>query len=492
LGWPALPIDAFPDPTIILGNRDQIMFVNAQAETLFGYDRAELVGQPFRLLVPDQTNLRTADGLVRMHGRHKNGTEVSVEVLLGPLGEGSVIVARDVSARKLERFRDEAAGADKRARLMLDVEIHQLELEVQNRELRDAQNALEESRSRYVDLYDFAPIAYFTFDLRGCIREVNLTGATLIGRDRAQLIGAPFVSLVKLADPAQFWAHLRCAETRAPATTELALTVRNATTHLRAISSPVADPAGRILAFRTAFIDITDRYKAIRSRDNLLATVSHDLRSPLSAISISAKLLLRTLAPEEATAHKQAETISHAAERMSRFIDDLLTASTIESGRLTVTTRPERIEQIIGETIDAFTIIGAECSLQVDAKLAPGLPDVLCDRDRIHQILANLVGNATKFTPPGGRITIEVARHGDDVHVSVIDTGPGIPEDVQPHVFERYWTGGPNNRRGVGLGLYICKGIIDSHGGRIWVESTPGAGARFTFSIPVAESRRPD
>jgi signal transduction histidine kinase len=340
-----------------------------------------------------------------------------------------------------------------------------------------------------VNLYDFAPIAYFTFDLFGCIQEVNLTGATLIGRDRAQLIGVPFVSLVELAEPAQFWSHLRrCAETRTPTTTELALTVQKATTQLRAISSPVTGPGDRIIAFRTAFIDITDRYQAIRSRDNLLATVSHDLRSPLSAIAISAKLLLRMLASEEASARKQAETISHAAERMSRFIDDLLTASTIEAGHLTVTRRPDRIEAIIGETIETFAAIGAESSLQLDVKLASGLPEVLCDRDRIQQILANLVGNATKFTPPGGRITIEAARHGDEVQISVIDTGPGIPDDIQLHVFERYWKGGPgaNSRRGVGLGLYICKGIVDSHKGRIWVESTPGRGAKFTFSIPVA------
>ena len=579
----------------------------------------------------------------------------------------------------------EQVGTEKREhdRLVHDLRVDQLELEVQNRDLRDAQNALEESRSRYVDLYDFAPIAYFTFDPLGCIQEVNLTGATLIGRDRAQLIGIPFLSLVALDDPARFWNHLRrCSETRSPIVTELALTVRNAFAMLRAISSPVIDPSGRAVAFRTAFIDVTDRHQAelarnaafaservlrrelealdrakavlagslatvtehsltailqivvdqarsivdadyaalgvgdtpgasfdlwvhsgmspeqvaaigrdprivgtlgavireartlrvkdlttdpaflgfpehhppmtsflgvpisfgdrvvghlyltnkrgaeefssddqhsieslgryagavmeiarlgdeaqdaIRSRDILLATVSHDLRSPLSAISISAKLLLRMLvSAEEATARRQAETISHAADRMSRFIDDLLTASTIDAGRLAMTTRAERIEAIVAEALDMFAFVAADSGLQITTVVPTGLPDVRCDRDRIHQVLANLIGNATKFTPAGGTITIEVAPHGGEVHVSVIDTGPGIPEDIQPHVFESYWKGAAaaSGRRGVGLGLFICKGIVEGHGGRIWVENAPGKGARFTFSIPIAGPQR--
>jgi signal transduction histidine kinase len=224
----------------------------------------------------------------------------------------------------------------------------------------------------------------------------------------------------------------------------------------------------------------------------LLATVSHDLRSPLSAISISAKLLLRLrVSADEAMMRRQAETIGRAANRMSRLIDDLLTASTIDAGRLAVSPHPGRIEQIVAEAIELFAFVAAEDGLQIDASIASGLPDVICDHDRIHQVLANLVGNAAKFTPPGGRITITAAARGDEVHVSVIDTGPGIPEATQPHLFERYWKGdvAANRPGGVGLGLYICRGIVESHGGRIWAESTPGKGAAFTFSIPVAGSR---
>ena len=113
------------------------------------------------------------------------------------------------------------------------------------------------------------------------------------------------------------------------------------------------------------------------------------------------------------------------------------------------------------------------------------MPTVLCDRERILQVLGNLVGNAIKFTPNGGTITVHAEPAEGHVLVSVADTGPGIPDEYVPHIFERYWKGKREGRSGTGLGLYIAKGIVDAHGGRIWLESKVGVGSTFFFTIPI-------
>jgi signal transduction histidine kinase len=230
-----------------------------------------------------------------------------------------------------------------------------------------------------------------------------------------------------------------------------------------------------------------DAQEAVRSREDLLAVVSHDLRNPLGVVLASSALLLHHGADlfENERARRQLEAIQRAANRMNRLIRDLLDFASIQGGRLAISRRVQGAAALIGEALDALEPLASAKQI----RLVRGLPEtelaVSCDRDRMIQVFSNLVGNAIKFTPEGGTITVEAVPAGDRVRFSVADTGPGIREHELGHVFDRYWQARRRNRDGIGLGLSIAKGIVEAHGGDIWVESPAGAGATFFFTVPV-------
>lgn len=229
--------------------------------------------------------------------------------------------------------------------------------------------------------------------------------------------------------------------------------------------------------------------KAVRVREQVLAIVSHDLRNPLQTILLTAGAL-EERAPEEERRHGVAEAvgrIQRAAERMVRLIEDLLDFASIEIGVIAIKRQPQEPGALLRETLASFEIAAREKQLGLTAEVAPQLPQADCDRDRILQVLGNLVGNAAKATAKGGKITLRVGTHGRELLFSVSDNGPGISKEDASHLFERYWRGGEAAYKGTGLGLAIARGIVSAHGGRIWVESDPGHGATFFFTIPVAE-----
>ncbi|MDQ3035767.1 MAG: ATP-binding protein [Myxococcota bacterium] len=755
-------------------------------------------------------------------------------------------------------LRGERSRADEHERLLQELRVHQVELELQNRELRDAHIALEESRSRYADLYDFAPVAYFTLDSKALILDVNLTGASMLGHDRARLIGMPFSALVKTDQPNALWAHLRrCESTARPAVNELRFAAGDREAiDVQVVSAPVFDVSGRVIAFRTAFTDISQRRKvetelasvtaeenrrrrrsevldatgvafsnaltrigiappdelfdvivartrasvdarfaalaithaafgsgsspsaswilmgpdgrpfrhegepiptelldtvgrdrrplrvlvrdlpsgersspfppeitsvlavpiefagriagclvvgdksgrndfdvddismlemiaeragiamevarllevesrertglrslaesgtallstlerggaltalcrgglpwladvgivhekdgavlraveighadpeseqelaalrereeilcdhprnvqaqvvrtgeptivtrhmlaasgtgpdaaidamvwharassllivpirsragivgtltlgysrsgrqhreldiryaegiaqqgalalenarlyeksraATRTRDDLLAVVSHDLRTPLSSIALSAAVLARPgQEGERRRGRKQVDVILRSTARMGRLIDDLLEAATIEAGKFAVVLESEQAASIAEEALDALAPIAAQKSVRFEVDVPADLPAIKCDRRRVMQIVSNLIGNAIKFVPPEGRIALRARAMEREVCFSIADDGPGIAASEIPRLFDRYWRGDDG---GTGLGLYIARGIVEAHGGRISVESRPGEGCTFHFTIPIEE-----
>jgi PAS domain S-box-containing protein len=752
---------------------------------------------------------------------------------------------------ELGQLREAHARANEHERVVQELRVHELELELQNRELREAHAALEESRSRYADLYDFAPVAYLTLDPRALILDINLTGATMLGRDRARLLGMPLPMLVKLERPQALMAHLRrCTATRRPTMSELRFTTpERSSIDVQIVSAPVIDAAGRVVAFRTAFTDISERLRiehelarvtaeenrlrrrsealdatgvalsnaltrigiapteellevvverartvmdadycaigigsdpakplspwilfgpegrivddvfprptglladlnrlgravrtadmttlksevhfgaidsvlrnllgapvgfggpsagcllvfnkrsgrdfdsddesllqmlaervgmamevarlmevetrertglrslaesgtallstlerggalkalcrgglpwladagvvheidgdvlravevghvdaemeaeleklrereeiacdhpsqlqaqvwrtgepivvsgretlatestrldvmvtradprsvlivpirsrsgivgtltliysrsgrrhrlldvpyadgiaqqgalalenarlyeqsraATRARDDLLAVVSHDLRTPLASIALSAAVLAHPGGNgERRRGRKQVDVILRSTARMGRLIDDLLEAATIEAGNFTVVVREEHPGSIAEEALEALGPIAAQKSVHLHSDVPPDLPMIACDRRRVMQVLSNLVGNAIKFVPPQGRIGLRARALEREVCFSVSDTGPGIVPSEIPRLFDRYWRG---SQGGTGLGLYIARGIVEGHGGRISVESRPSEGCTFHFTIPIAE-----
>ena len=227
---------------------------------------------------------------------------------------------------------------------------------------------------------------------------------------------------------------------------------------------------------------------AVRSRDEVLSIVSHDLRNPVSTVTMSVSLLQDPeITLDDEQRRTQFQVIARSAHRMNRLIQDLLDVARIEGGRLSISCRCEDPAALAAEACEAFRQITTQRSQTLDCEIADALPLVKADRDRVLQLLSNYLNNAVKFTPDGGRILIRAVAQGDDVQFSVGDTGPGIAHQELPNVFGRFWQAKHTAHLGSGLGLAIAKGIADAHSGRVWVESEPGKGTTFHFSLPRAK-----
>jgi PAS domain S-box-containing protein len=238
---------------------------------------------------------------------------------------------------------------------------------------------------------------------------------------------------------------------------------------------------------------------AAQVRDHVLGVVAHDLRNPLTAILMQASALKRQGPAPERRSEKPIEAIHRAATRMERLIQDLLEVTRIEAGQLTI--KPVRMSagELIAEAVDMQRPLASSCGLELRVEVDPEVAEVWGDRDRLLQVFENLIGNAIKFTQAGGRITAGATSRDDEVVFRVADTGCGIPSEHLPHVFDRFWQAASTRGLGAGLGLPITKGIVEAHGGRIWVESTAGSGSIFFFTIPkplqvrgrLSDHRRP-
>jgi PAS domain S-box-containing protein len=223
--------------------------------------------------------------------------------------------------------------------------------------------------------------------------------------------------------------------------------------------------------------------RALRGRDELLAVVSHDLRNPINAIVMSCHLL-ETDPPADRRTRSHG-IIRRAAQQMTRLLEDLLDAARIDEGRLTLDRAPVDVTALVNEAIALHTPLAEEKRLTLTERTAVAPLVVDADRDRLLQALSNLLGNALKFTPPGGTISIETGAADGAAAITVRDSGPGIAAEQLPHLFDRFWQGDRTRRDGLGLGLAIARGIAEAHQGAILVESAPGRGAAFTLRLPL-------
>ncbi len=232
---------------------------------------------------------------------------------------------------------------------------------------------------------------------------------------------------------------------------------------------------------------LVSEQRAVEARDDLLAVVSHDLRSPLSTIVLLSDVLTSQRPPANGATspllHDAPVRIRSAATHMKALIDDLLDLARIEANRFVLRLRPVESGVMIEEALRAAAPLVAAKRITLASQASDSTP-LEADPEQIFRVLSNLLGNAIKFTPEGGTVTVQAERRGDELMITISDTGPGIPADQLPHLFERYWQARPARQVGAGLGLYIAKGIVEAHGGRIWAESP--AGARLIFTLPLA------
>ena len=234
-----------------------------------------------------------------------------------------------------------------------------------------------------------------------------------------------------------------------------------------------------------------DAREAANAREEVLKIVSHDLRNPLSTIGMAAELMLEQPLTVEQR-EKNLRMIRRAGDRMNRLIHDLLDVAKLEAGRISIETASTRVQVLLDDAAELLTPLASQAGIEVHTRADDGLPEIYVDRDRMLQVFSNLGGNAIKFTPRGGQITLQASRQGDAVRMCVCDTGPGIPGDVLQQIFAPFWQAQRSDRRGLGLGLSIARSIVEAHGGRIGVDSELGAGCEFWFTVPAAPAPLPE
>ena len=244
-----------------------------------------------------------------------------------------------------------------------------------------------------------------------------------------------------------------------------------------------AEEARRLLA---------ESRRATEAREETLAVVSHDLRAPLNIINTVTGIIERALAKEPSLEglKKQTDAIKKSVTRMDRLIRDLLDLASIDSGTLSLEPEQHPPDKLLRELREMFTPQAIAKGLSLEVEAEPGLPVLEADGERVIQVLTNLLSNALKFTPEGGKLSLRAQRHPDGLLFSVSDTGAGIAADEVPFVFDRYWHANKANRESHGLGLAISKGLVEAHGGTLRVESQPGRGSTFSFVLPLAPPAR--
>ena len=516
------------DAIISVDEQQRILHFNRGAELAFGYAAAELLGEPLARLLPARFEQshgahvrefgRTPESSRQMgarreiFGRRRDGSEFPAEASISKLTTASgariyTVLLRDVTERRRlddGQRRLAAAVATLGETLEVDVterSIAQLPLPwLGDGVLLDVLTGTQQLRrvpavTGEAGLDDaLAAVAAHPIDLDSPSRVVDV-----LRRGRTDLV--PEVDDEWLeAHTADADELLRMLALGMRSVLLVPLVAREhvlgVLTVFRVEGKPAFTDADRViaeeLALRAAFaLDNARLYATARlatlARDHALGVVSHDLRNPISAIGMSARALLASIPPDDRERRDLVSNIMESQDLTQRMIRDLLDVASIEVGRLRVERRPEPLAPILERAVALFEREAADRSIAVSLALDGTLPMVSGDAGRLVQVLSNLIANALRFTDRMGRVTVSATRRGEEVEISVEDTGSGIVASNLPVIFERYWTvRGTAPKGGTGLGLAIARSIVEAHGGRIWAESELGQGSTFKFTVRVA------
>ena len=260
---------------------------------------------------------------------------------------------------------------------------------------------------------------------------------------------------------------------------------------LRASSAVIEDENGQTVGMVSVLSDITKQKELDQLKSNFVANVSHELRTPLVAIDKSLSLILTKAAGEVSPTQEQFLSIAESnLKRLGLLINDLLDLSKLEAGRMEIRRQPSSIDKVISESVNTLNAWATTKAINIEKKVQGGLPEINIDPDRIIQVLNNLIGNAIKFTPHNGSITVKAISINQDkeIEISVSDTGTGIAKENLPKIFDKFFQVGERaatDISGTGIGLSIAKEIVGLHGGKIWVESEKGQGTKFIFTLPL-------
>jgi two-component system cell cycle sensor histidine kinase/response regulator CckA len=417
--------------------------------------------------------------------------------------------AAELRRRAEERLRERPpetrqaqTDADTR-RLVHELQVHQVELKMQNEELQKARDEMEAGLEKFSDLYDFAPVGFLTLDREGTIREANLTSASLLGIERSRLVNRRLGLCVSAADLPAFNAFLtRVFETKARHFCEVTLPKEGKPPVAVRIEAAVAASGQEC---RAALDDITEHKRAeedrlilnkLESTGILAAGIAHDFNNLLTMILLNLELAQTLIPPGEELAH-HLEQAKQAGLMATGLTQQLVTFAAGGAPIRKLTCLSEVIQ-------DSVRLAASGSRLRCDFSLAEDLWPAEVDAGQIGQVIRNLVLNAREAKPAGGAISVRAENvvlgpsenpslpPGDYVRVSVTDWGGGIPKEVLPKIFDPYFsTKQRGTQKGMGLGLSICHTVIQKHGGAIAVESEPGVGATFRLHLPASRKLLP-
>jgi two-component system, chemotaxis family, sensor kinase Cph1 len=403
---------------------------------------------------------------------------------------------------------------DELRHLVEELQTYREELQGQNGELKKVRDALEESRDRYARLFDFAPVGYINFDRNGCIKEINLTAAGMLGYERQHFVGKPFIPYIAKGDSQKFLNHLaRCKKESGKVATELGIkTNKGEVIQIELITVGSAGSESFTEYFQTAVMDINEKKRAeaglrraheelehrVEERTHELAqsnkeleqfayVASHDLQEPLRLIVNYAELLSITCKETlNENANEYVEFIQSEAFRAKELISELLEYAKVGSQR--------RLESVDLEALLTSVLSNLKLSIQeAGAEIVHDpLPTVIGDRIQLTQLFQNLIANSLKYKQANTKIRISVKQEGDEWVFLVKDNGIGIDLQFAERIFkifQRLHT--KAEYAGTGIGLAICKKIVESHKGRIWLNSKLGKGTTFYFTLPVTTAPKP-
>ena len=531
--------DNAQDAIFTINEQSTILFCNPAVERIYGYKPAELVGQKLEIIIPERFRERHREGIqrflrtrkrnipwngVELPSLHRDGHEFPSEISFGEwTGAGGTIFtgyARDITERKraaeaLQRSLEEAHAAKEQLQRRADEESA----------FRHLASALTGAVEMTDVLYEITNRATVVTRADGVYVERILGPSNIVevvataGRGtpprglRVAFPGSMTSEIMRggqpviLSDMKGFGPSMApyikdtcedCQVLVTPLVSEdeplgalVLLNSRNSGREFKEPDIVRVRTLGDLTSLALRRVRLLEQERsarekaeaAVRVRDETLGIVSHDLRNPLTKIGLSAELLIGATAEEQ---QDLIHTIRMSAQQMDRLIQDLLDVARVEAGRLSVDKEVIPSESLVRDSCESNQPIATQRKQRIVCKVIGELPNICADNDRMLQVFGNLIGNAIKFAPDGGIITVEAEAVDDMVEFRIGDNGPGIPEADLGNVFRPYWQAKKTAHMGAGLGLAIVRGIIEAHGGTVWADNAPSGGALFTFTIPRA------
>jgi PAS domain S-box-containing protein len=523
------------DAIFTIDAQSNILLCNPAVERMFGWKPEELVGRNLDVIIPERFRERHRAGMahyiathekripwtgVELPGLHRNGGEIPLEISFGEWnGTTFTGFARDIADRKRALEKERLARAEaEAARAQLE---RRADEEAAFRHLASALTGAVEMTEVLYEITNRASLVTRAdgvyveriIDADGLVEIVSTSGRGTPPRGlRVPYPGSLTEEIAKnrqpvvLTDMNGFGASMApylldsCSDCQVLVTPLVAedellgalvlLNSRHSGRKFRDNEIVRARTLGDLTSLALRRVRLMEQERgakekaeaAVRVRDETLGIVSHDLRNPLTKIALSADLL-KDAEPDEAA--DLIETIRASAGQMERLIQDLLDVARLEAGRFSVEAKKIDAEELVRFAAESHEALAAQKGQHIALEVASPLPPICGDRGRLLQVFGNLIGNAIKFTPERGTITVEAASDGSHVRFRVRDTGPGIPEADIKNVFRPYWQAKKTAHMGAGLGLAIVRGIIDAQGGKVWAGNEPRGGAVFTFTVPV-------